>query len=70
MAWSEFWNGLFTKYLQYSILAILVTITIIIFLLLCFGVALGMDYLDDKHAQAKKKRREKNEPVEISDKLE
>ena len=70
MVWSEFWNELFAKCLQHCILAILVTITIVIFLLLCVGGVLGMDYLIDKQAQAKKKNREKNEPVEISDQLE
>ena len=70
MIWTEFWNGLFSKYLQHCILAILVTITIMIFILFCVGCALGLDYLTDKYAQAKKKNREKNEPFKISDQLE
>lgn len=56
MVWTEFWNGLFTKGLQLGLLAILVIATITIFMLLCASCAFGMDYLIDKHAQAKKKK--------------
>ena len=71
MVWTEFWNGLFTKYLQYSILAILITLTIVIFFLICIGGALGLDYLSSKLAQAEtkeyiKKRMEENGATDIS----
>lgn len=69
MAWSEFWQGIFPKYLQYCILGVLAMIKVVILLLLSAGCWLGLEYLFDKHSQAKKKSREKNEPVKISDKL-
>lgn len=55
MVWTEFWNGLFSKCLQHCILAILVAITIVIFILICVGCVLGIDYLIDKQANAKRK---------------
>lgn len=73
MVWSEFWNELFSKCLQHCILAILVTITIVIFLLLCVGGVLGMDYLVDKQAQAKKKTKtimSDEKRMEINDEFE
>lgn len=66
MAWSEFWSEIFTKVLQYGIVAILITLTVVIFMMLCAGCALSMEYLLDNHAQAKKKSREKNETTDIS----
>ena len=69
MVWSEFW-GLFTKYLQYTLLCCVATIHAVILLMVAVGSWLGLEYLFDKYAQSKKKNREKNEPFKISDQLE
>ena len=70
MIWTEFWNVLFTKCLQYCIFALVVLITICIFMLVCVSCSFAIEHMNDKHDQAKKKNKEKNEHVEISDKLE
>ena len=69
MAWSEFW-GLFTKYLQHSLLCVVAMIQVSISLLLGGGLWLVLQYLIDKHAQAKKKNREKNGTTNISKRRE
>ena len=66
MVWSEFWNALFTKCLQYCIFALVVLITICIFMLVCVGCSFAIEHMLDKHDQAKKKNREKNGTTDIS----
>lgn len=75
MVWAEFWNGVFTKVLQYGIVAILITLNVVIFFLICIGGAFGLEYLSNKLTQAEikeylKKRMEENGTSDISNREE
>lgn len=75
MVWAEFWNEVFTKVLQYGIVAILITLNVVIFFLICIGGAFGLEYLSNKYVQAEikeylKKRMEENGTSDISNREE
>ena len=55
MILSEFWNGLFAKYLQYILLCGLAMIHAVIILLLSVGCWLGLKDMIYKHNEKKKR---------------